>query len=68
MTATFPQIGIGDDIEVIEIDDAIRAAVDHCEWHSATLRDQPLIHTFSGTRGLEESLAKAAVGARDGIP
>ncbi len=68
MTAAFPQIGIRDGIEVIEINDAIRAAVHHCERDRTALHDQTLIHALSGTRGLEEPLAKTAVCTRDGIP
>jgi hypothetical protein len=68
MTAAFPQIGKSDGIDVIEIDEAIRATVHHCKRDWTAFHDQTLIHACSGTRGLGESLAKTAVCARDGMP
>ena len=68
MAAGFPQIGIRDGIEVVEVDEGIPAAVDHGERDQTAFHDQTLIHSFSGTRRLEEPLAKAPVGARNRIP
>jgi hypothetical protein len=38
MTAGFPQVAISDGIEVIEIEDAIRATVHHCERGRTLIR------------------------------
>jgi hypothetical protein len=65
MTAAFPQIGICDGIEVIEIDETIRATVHHSERYRTAFHDQSLIHTFSGVGCLEKPFAKAAICARD---
>ena len=67
MTAAFPQIGISDGIEVIEIDDTIRVAIHHGERDPAAFHDETLIDC-SGARGLEERLAKTAVCACNRIP
>jgi hypothetical protein len=56
MTVSFPQIGIGDGIEVIEINDAIRATVHHRERDRTAFHDQALVNAFSGACGLEEPL------------
>src|SRR5215468_2523713 len=64
MAAALPQIGIRDGVEVIEIHQAIRTAVDHRERDRTAFHDQTLIHAFSVTRGLEEPLTKTAVCAR----
>jgi hypothetical protein len=66
--AAFPQVGVRHVIEVAEIDEAVRAAVHHCERNPTAFHDQTLIHTCSATRGFEEPLAKTAVSARDGLP
>src|SRR5215475_3381932 len=68
MTAAFPQIGISDRVKVIEIHQAIRTTVDHCERKRTAFHDQTLIHAFSGTCGLEEPFSKTAVCARDSFP
>jgi hypothetical protein len=67
MTVPFPQIAIGDGIEVIEIDEAIRAAVHHRERDWAAFHDQTLVNAFSGACGLEEPLAETAVRTRRGV-
>ena len=43
MTAAFPQIGIRDGIEVIEIGEAIPATVHHCERDRTAFHDQTLM-------------------------
>jgi hypothetical protein len=65
MAAAFPQICVCDGVEVVEIHQPIRTAVDHCERNRAVFHDQTLIHSFSGTRRLEEPLTKTAVCTPD---
>jgi hypothetical protein len=48
MTVPFPQIATGDGIEVIEIDQAIRASVDHRERDGTAFHDPALADAFSG--------------------
>jgi hypothetical protein len=67
MTVPFPQIGIGDGIEVIEFDDAIRSTVHHREGDGAAFHDQALVNAFSGACGLKEPLAETAVRACHGL-
>ena len=67
MTVPLPQIAIGDGIEVIEIDEPIRAAVHHRERDWAAFHDQTLVNAFSGACGLEEPLAETAVRAGHGV-
>ena len=67
LTAARPQIGVGDGIEIVEIDDTIRAAVDYGEWDRTAFHDQSLIRAFSGTRSFEEAFAKPAICAGHGI-
>src|SRR5215470_14078356 len=67
MTPAFPQICVGDRIEVIEIDDAVRAAVHYSERHGAALHGRALVHARAGTRGIEEHLAKLTIRARHGV-
>jgi hypothetical protein len=68
MAAAFPQICVCNGVEVVEIHQSVRTAVDHCERNRAVFHDQTLIHSFTGTRCLEEPRAKASIGARNGIP
>src|SRR5258707_2766035 len=65
MTVSFPQIGIGKRVKVIELDEAILAAVDHHKRNQVRLHDLSLINAQSGTRRLEKCLAKATIRARD---
>ena len=67
MTVPFPQIAIGDGIEVIEIDEAIRATVHHRERDWTVFHDQALVNAFSGACGLEKPLAETAVRAYHGV-
>lgn len=53
----FPQVGIGNVIDVIEINDAIRATVHRRERDRIGLHDRTLAYAFSVACGLEEPLA-----------
>jgi hypothetical protein len=60
MTASFPQIGIAKRIKVIELDEAILAAVDHGKRNRICLHGLSLIDAQSGARRLEQQLAGTA--------
>src|SRR3979411_1748161 len=66
-TAAFPQIGIGDGVDIIEVDQSIGAAVHHRERDRAALHGQSLVDAFAGARGLEQSLAETTVRACHGL-
>src|SRR6478609_9261190 len=67
MAAPFPQVAIGDRVDVIEIDQAICATVHDRERNMATCYRHALVPAFPGARGREETLAEAAVCPRNGI-
>ena len=67
MTAAFPQIGVGDAIHIVEVEDAIRPAVHHRERNRARPDDLPLVDAFSGACSIEQPFAEPAVSARDSI-
>ena len=67
MTAAFPQIGVGDAIHIVEVEDAICPAVHHRERNRARPDDLPLVDAFSGACSFEQPFAKPAVSACDGI-
>src|SRR5258705_11612437 len=67
MTVSFPQVGIGKRVKVIELDEAILATVDHRKRNRVCLHNLPLINARSGTRRLEKRLAKATIRPRDSL-
>src|SRR5262249_3875843 len=67
MALALPEVGVGDGLEIVEVDHRIRAAVHHRERNRAGFHDPALIDAFSGAGGLEESLAELAVRARNGV-
>ncbi|HUC18909.1 MAG TPA: hypothetical protein VMA37_14610 [Acetobacteraceae bacterium] len=65
MTTLFPQMGIMQAIEIIEVYERILGPVRHRERYRRVFHDASLVSAGSGTHGLEHRFSCRSIGALD---